>query len=126
MGGSTLDGRDIGLLLEHLDVDALPACPMCLFDAAWATYQGEPARRITGLITRTCNSTYDEIAPALRRQLVRLQNAGVAGAAEALADVDLRHRRSPVVRRVVTRLVADMAQEMATAPLPGDRRLCGP
>jgi hypothetical protein len=114
----SLDDATIAALLDQVDVARLGACQVCLFTAAWPMLNEEPPRRVAGAVTQAANMTFDELQPALRVELERLRSRGVEGAAGALADLDARGWRSRVVRRIVERLAADMAIEMAANPLP--------
>ncbi len=84
-------------------------------------HEQESPRRIAGAVTTAASMTYCEMEPTLRAQLARLRLRNVAGAADALADLDARGWRSRVVRRIVERLAGDMAIEIAANPLPCPR-----
>ena len=99
-------------LADRLDFGSLPACPLCLFDLAWAMHSREPARTVSGALTPTTNWVWDEIEDALRLDLARADAAGVRHAAEALEDLDARGRRSPLVRVVVARLAQRLVDEI--------------
>jgi hypothetical protein len=99
-------------LADRFDLELLPACPMCLFDVAYAMVKEKPRRTITGLLTSTSNWVWLEIEDEVLATLARLHTRGVAHAEEALADIHERGWRSRLVRVLVERLAQRMADEM--------------
>ena len=98
--------------MRELDVRALPACPLCLFDVAWMLSEGQRVHPST--VTRTVNWVWLEIDRALPRLVLKARMREVPGAEEALADLDRRGVRSTVTRAVVVRLAELMAEEIAS------------
>ena len=97
---------------DRFDLDRLPACPMCLFDLAWAIHSGKPRTTIAGALTRTTSWVWDDIEDGLRLLLALEERRGTAHAADALAVLDERHWRSPLVRIVVERLARRLVEEI--------------
>ncbi len=106
-----MDRRAAQEFVRELDLAALPACPMCLFELAWATYEGKRVHPST--VTRTVNWVWLEIEDALRAAVVHARMREVPGAEDALHDLDRKGARSALVRAVVVRLADLMAEEIA-------------
>ncbi|MBD0328917.1 MAG: hypothetical protein ICV64_02285 [Thermoleophilia bacterium] len=96
---------------RELEVERLPACAMCLFELAWALYQGRRVHPST--VTRTVSWVWLEIDDALRELVVAARMRELPGAEEALADLDARGVRGRLARAVVVRLAELMAEEIA-------------
>jgi hypothetical protein len=105
-----MDRRLAEGLADEIDLRALPACPMCLFDLAWAMREGEQIQ--PGLVARTCDWVSLEITDSLRAALVETRMREVDGAEAALADLAERGWRSTIVRVVVERLARMLADDM--------------
>ena len=99
-------------LADRIDLDALPACPLCLLDLAWRMSNDEPRKKLIGVLTHTSDWVWMEIATETRAQLARLQMRGVEHADEALADIEVRGWRSRLVRELTERLARRMADEI--------------
>src|SRR5690242_11719791 len=103
--------RDLVDALE-LDVHATGICLACLCFVSSALDGGDEAdiRRTTA--SMTADLWHDGLALPLRASLERARRRGVANAVAAIADVERRGHRSPVVRAAVRRLAADLLAEM--------------
>jgi phosphoglycolate phosphatase-like HAD superfamily hydrolase len=106
---SVLDKRAAEELVRQLKLDAIPVCPMCLFDLAWQIHQGKPRHPAT--VARTADWVWPELEEGLREAVVEARMREVAGAEDALGDLESRGWRSPLVRAVVERLAQQMADE---------------
>jgi hypothetical protein len=96
----------------ELDVHETRICLACLCFVSFAIDNGDEAD-----IRRTTNKFAPDLwaeglALPARRALERARVAGVAHADEAIADVDRRGARSPVVHAIVRRLGHDLLEEM--------------
>lgn len=105
-------------ITERLDLQTIPACPMCLFELAWAMHEGRPGGEIAAALTTTCDWVWMEIDSEVEARLARLGMRGVPHAAEAGRDVRLNGWQSRVVRVVVSRLARRMADEMDSEDPP--------
>lgn len=96
----------------ELDVNDSGVCKACLCFVAFAIDNGDEkdARRQTFALARPL---WEEgLALHARLALERARVAGVPRAAEAIADVEQRGHRSPVVRAIVRRLGEGLLAEM--------------
>jgi hypothetical protein len=103
--------RDLVSRLD-LDVHAIGICHACLCFVSFALDQGDEseARR---QVAYFAPALWDEgLALPTRVALERARRAGIPRAEAAIADVDRRGARSPVVRAVVRRLGEDLLREM--------------
>jgi hypothetical protein len=111
----------------QLDVHAIGICHACLCFVSFAIDDGDEAdiRRTT---TYFAPSLWEEgLALPTRLALERAHVNGSPLAAEAIADIERRGARSPVVHAIVRRLAQDLLEEMHLArPAPvislADRR----
>ncbi len=105
-----LDKRAAGEFVDELDLELLPACPMCLFDVACALAEG---RRVwPATVTRTVSWVWPEIADAVRAQVVNARMYEAPGAEDALRDLDENGARSKLARAIVEQLAERMAGEI--------------
>src|SRR5258708_7151869 len=105
------DARALADALE-LDVHAIGICHACLCVVSFAIDKGDEAeiRREAAAFARPL---WEEgLALPARRALERARVRGVPFAAEAIADIERRGARSPVVKAIVRRLGEDLLQEM--------------
>jgi len=109
-----LNGVQVRELVEtlELDVHATGICLACLCIVSHAVDGGDEAdiRRTTA--SMSADLWHDGLALPLRAALERARRRGVADADEAIADVERRGHRSPVVRAAVRRLAGDLLTEM--------------
>lgn len=99
-------------IVDQFDLQTIPACPMCLFELAWAMHERRPSGEIAAALTTTCDWVWMEIDSEVEARLARLGMRGVPHAAEAARDVRLNGWQSRVVRVLVSRLARRMADEM--------------
>lgn len=99
-------------IVDQFDLQTIPACPMCLFELAWAMHKGRSSGQIAATLTTTCDWVWMEIDSEVEARLARLGMRGVPHAAEAARDVRLNGWQSRVVRVLVSRLARRMADEM--------------
>jgi hypothetical protein len=93
-----------------LDVDDVAICHACLSFVSKAIDGGDEAQ-IKRQTRRIAPDLWEEgLAQTVRLALGRAQERGIAGADEALADVEARGARSVVVRAIVRRLGAQLAE----------------
>jgi hypothetical protein len=107
-----LDQERAAEIVDRIDLRALPICPLCHLDLAFAIRDGEARRAIAAITTTTCGWVWGEIETELRAQLRRASMREQAWADEALADLDAHGFRSRIVRELVTRVATVMADEM--------------
>ena len=98
-------------LADHLDLAALPACPLCLLDLAFVIQRGDRPHAST--IQRVAWMTWEEIESELRDQIVELRMKEVMHAEEGLTELEERSCRGRLARVVVRRLAERMADEIA-------------
>jgi hypothetical protein len=93
-----------------LDVDDIGICQACLSFVSMPLHAGDErqARRATFQVTPDLWA--EGLEQPARMALKRARAAGVAGAEDALADVDERGGRSVAARAIVRRLAADQAE----------------
>jgi hypothetical protein len=85
-------------------------CPACVSFVGFEIDRGDE-RRVAGQITSFAPLLWDEgLGDVVGAELERASRRGVAGAAEALAELRARRHRSPVFRAVVRRLGAEVAE----------------
>ena len=46
-----IDWKPAETIVEQLDLETIPACPMCLFELAWAMHKGRSANQIAATLT---------------------------------------------------------------------------
>ena len=107
-----IDWKAAEAIVDRLDLDTIPACPLCLLELAWAMHKGRSGNQIAGTVTTTCDWVWMEIDAEVEARLARLGMRKVPHAAEAARDVRLNGWRSRVVRVLVTRLARRMADEL--------------
>lgn len=104
----------IDRLAETLDVGLCSpgVCPACLSLVASALEEGD-GRSVAGRITMVAPDLWAEgLDQPVRAALASHARSEVAGAAEALADLDERGFRSGIFRAVVRRLARALAEDM--------------
>lgn len=92
-----------------LDVDEIGICLACLSFVSFAIDKGDEReiRRETNWITPVL---WEEgLEQPVRTALEQARSRGVPDAVEALADVEARGARSPVVKSIVRRLGSDLS-----------------
>lgn len=109
--GSMLDRRRATDLARELDLDRLPACPMCLFDLAWQVKEG--GRLHPSSVGRVASWVWPEIEDGLRQELVAARMREALYAEEGLRDLEERGCSGYLVRVVVEGLVRRLAVELA-------------
>ena len=106
-----LDKRRAGEFVEHLDLEGLHPCALCLFDLAWRMRTSGEAP--TGLVQQTASNVWPEIEVELVQAVVGARMREVVHAEQALADLEEKGWRTPLVRAVVTQLAQRLVDEMA-------------
>jgi hypothetical protein len=103
--------RELVARLE-LDPHAIGICHACLCIVSFAIDKGDE-REVRREVGAMAPWLWDEgLALPTRVALERARRAGIARADEAIADVDRRGARSPVVRAVVRRLGEELLREL--------------
>jgi hypothetical protein len=105
-------------IVEQLDLETIPACPMCLFELAWAMHEGRPSGETAATLTTTCDWVWMEIDSEVEARLARLAMRGVPHAEEAVGDVRRNGWRSRVVRVLVSRLARRLADDLDSRDPP--------
>jgi hypothetical protein len=113
-----IDWKDAEAVVDQLDLETIPACPLCLLDLAWAMHEGRSGNEIAGKLTKTCDWVWMEIDSEVEARLARLAMRGAPHAAEAARDVRLNAWRGRVVRVLVTRLARRIADELDSRDPP--------
>ena len=113
-----IDWKAAEAIVDRLDLDTIPACPLCLLDLAWAMHESRPRNEIAGKLTTTCDWVWMEIDSEVEARLARLAMRGIPDAAEAARDVRLNAWRSRVVRVLVARLARRIADELESEDPP--------
>lgn len=92
-------------------------CPMCL--SLVATELDRPdGRAVAGRITMVASTLWAEgLGEVVRDAVERKARSGVAGAADALHDLEARSFRSAIFRAVVRRLARELEADMRRAYL---------
>jgi hypothetical protein len=108
---TTEKARKLAAELE-LDVHAIGICHACLCVVSFAIDGGDEAdiRRQTNAFAGPL--WHEGLALPARVALERARRTGVPLAEEAIADVEQRGARSPVVRAIVRRLGEDLLADM--------------
>ena len=120
-----IDWKAAEAIVDKLDLGTIPACPMCLFELAWAMRKGRSGKEIAATLTTTCDWVWMEIDAEVEARLARLRMRKVRYAAEAARDVRLNGWRSRIVRVLVTRLARRMADDLDKED-PPTRRAAAP
>ena len=103
-----------------LDVDNIPICLACLSFVSSALESGHP-REIDRAVAEFAPILSEEgLAQPVLLALQRTKRQGVAGAEAALAEVERRGARAPIVALIVLRLAAQLSGRAA-----GDLRRLG-
>jgi hypothetical protein len=110
-----IDWKAAETIVEQLDLETIPACPMCLFELAWAMHKGRSANQIAATLTTTCDWVWMEIDAEVEARLARLAMRGLL---EAVRDVRLNGWHSRVVRVLVSRLARRIADELDSEDPP--------
>jgi hypothetical protein len=105
-------------IVERLDLATIPACPMCLFELAWAMHEGRPSSETAATLTTACDWVWMEIDSEVEARLARLAMRGVPHAEEAARDVRLNGWHSRVVRVLVARLARRLADDLDSRDPP--------
>jgi hypothetical protein len=113
-----IDWKAAECIVDRLDLNTIPACPLCLLELAWAMHENRPKNAIAAKLTTTCDWVWMEIDAEVEARLARLGMRGVPHAAEAARDVRINAWRSRVVRVLVARLARRMADEMDSEDPP--------
>ena len=99
-----------------LDVDDIPICLACLSFVSSALESGHP-REIDRTVAEFAPILWEEgLAQPVLLALQRTKRQGMAGAAAALAEVERRGPRAPIVALIILRLAAQLS-ERATGDL---------
>jgi hypothetical protein len=94
----------------EIDLDRVPACPLCLLDLAMEIQQGgQPSR---GLVSRTVDWVWMESGEAVREAVKRARMEERPGAEEALHDIELNGWRGRFAEAIVLRLAHQLAEEL--------------
>jgi hypothetical protein len=96
-------------LATEIDLDGVEACPLCLWELAWAIRQGRKPSR--GLVDRTADWIWPEIDDAVHAALVRARMQERPYAEEALRELEESRWRSGFVQALVCRLAQRLADE---------------
>jgi hypothetical protein len=113
-----IDWKAAEAIVERLDLDTIPACPLCLLDLAWAMHKSRPRSEIAGKLTTTCDWVWMEIDSEVEARLARLAMRGVPHAEEAARDVRRKGWRSRIVRVLVARLARRLADDLDSRDPP--------
>jgi hypothetical protein len=93
-------------------LDETPHCSMCLYEVSRALREGD-RRKLRAALRYFVPLLWDETLEAPVRQVLRRAGAaGIPGAAAALADVEERADRSPLVEEVVLHLARQQVEEI--------------
>jgi hypothetical protein len=106
-----LSERSATELIDSIDLDALGACSMCLFDLAWELHQERIPSR--SLVNRTADWVWLEIEESLTQALVLLRMQEVPHAGDALYDLKVNAWRGALVRIVVERLALVLSADIS-------------
>jgi hypothetical protein len=96
-------------LVDTLELERIPYCPMCFFDLAWAMHTGGSLR---GLVRSTTLWVWPDISDAVQAVVVRARMRDVPHAEEALRDLTERKAGGVLARRVFTALARRLADEI--------------
>ncbi len=107
-----LSHRSAAEIADEFDLDALPACPL-LRTSPESLRGGAPSSMAKARSSRrTADWVWMEIAQDVLATVKRLRENGVAGAEEALYDVEINRRHGVLARELTRRLAAKMAGVM--------------
>jgi hypothetical protein len=101
--------------VESLELERLPACPMCLFDLAWAMHEG---RSVTGLLRRTISWVWPEIEEAVHVIVARARMRELPHAEAALRDLRSNGSRGLLAREIIMGLARRLAAEFGRVDQP--------
>lgn len=96
-------------LATEVDINGVPACPLCLWELAWEIHQGRQPSR--ALVARTVDWIWPEIEDAVHEAVVRARMQERDFAEEALRELEESRWRSGFVQAVVCRLAQRLADE---------------
>lgn len=99
-------------LADEIDLEAVPTCPMCLFDLALAIREGRTPSR--GLVSRTTEWVWLESGDAVNKVVVRTRMDERPSAEEALRDMEVNGSDGRFAQAVVWRLASELADEMSS------------
>ncbi|HZC30270.1 MAG TPA: hypothetical protein VE261_02055 [Gaiellaceae bacterium] len=109
----------------ELDVDDVPICLACLSFVSFAIDSGDEREIRRWTMTMTPDLWEEGLALPARLAVERAAARGVAGAADALAELRARGPRSRVARAIVRRLNAQLSEraqgdllKMGSEPFP--------
>jgi hypothetical protein len=95
-----------------LRLEEVATCALCLLNVAWAIRDGDE-REVRSALRFHTPILWDEgLESQVRAALERARAGGLAGAAEASADVEAREDRSHVVTEIVRHLARQQLDEM--------------
>ena len=97
-------------LAAEIDIDALQACPLCLWDLAWEIHQGRTPSPT--LVSQTADWVWMESGDAVKEAVVRARMEERPLAEEGLRDLELNGWRGRFAETVVWRLASELAEEM--------------
>lgn len=93
----------------ELDFDDIPVCRACLCFVMSALESGDP-REIQRTTAEFAPIRWDEgLALPVKLALKRARQRRIAGAGDAIAAIERTGPRTPIVRAIVQRLAADLA-----------------
>ena len=107
-----IDWKAAETVVDRLDLDTILACPLCLYELAWAMHENRPRNEIAAKLTTTCDWVWMEIDAEVEARIARLGMRGIPYAAEAARDVRINGWHGRVVRVLVARLARRMADEL--------------
>lgn len=99
-------------LATEVDIEGVEACPLCLWELAWAIHRREKPSR--ALVARTVEWVWLEIEDSIQEAVVRARMEERPFAEEVLRELKLNGWRSGFAEAVVWRLAREFANEMAT------------
>ena len=97
-------------LATEIDLDGVPACPLCLLDLAVEIQRGRQPPR--ALVTRTVDWVWMESGEAVREAVVQARMEERPFAEEALRELELNGWRCDFAEAVVWRLARQLADEI--------------
>ena len=97
-------------LAAEIDLDAVQACPLCLWDLAWEISQGRTPSPT--LVAQTADCVWMEGGDAVKEAVVRARMEERPLAEEGLRDLELNGWRSRFAEAVVWRLARQLADEI--------------
>lgn len=118
--GCMLEAERAREIVDRIDLRALPICPACHLDLAFALVEGRSSRSVAPIVSATCTWVWLEIRVELlalvRRGAMRNQDWADC----ALTDLSERGDRSLIIREIVTRVAREMASDLRSRGLGTD------